>query len=227
VRNIAHRGASKARQENTIEAFRHARTLAADWVELDVRRTADGALAVHHDAHLSDGRAIVELQARDLPAHVPFLADALDACSGLGVNIEIKNWPGDVDFDGTSALADRVVGLLADRGGADRVLVSCFHLPTLDRVIELDPAMSTAWLVMDLPDPFRGVDRLVRHGHRTLHPWHPLVDEQLVAACSDAGVEVNAWTVDDPERMRALRSLGIHGICTNVPDVLAEVLAGS
>lgn len=225
MRNIAHRGASKARQENTIPAFHHARTLGADWVELDVRRTADAAMAVHHDAHLSDGRAIVGLQSRDLPDYVPLLSAALDACIGLAVNIEIKNWPQDVDFDDSSRIAEQVVALLAERGGTDRVLISSFHLPTLDRVLALEASLPTAWLVAEVSAPARVVDRLLRHGHRTLHPWHPLVDELLVDTCLAAGVEVNTWTVDDPERMRALRALGVHGICTNVPDVLAGVLA--
>jgi len=36
--------------ENTVEAFVAAGALGADGVELDVHRTADGALVVHHDA---------------------------------------------------------------------------------------------------------------------------------------------------------------------------------
>ena len=61
VRVIAHRGASAAAPENTIEAFLLARELGADWVELDARRTRDGAIVVHHDDTLADGRVIVEL----------------------------------------------------------------------------------------------------------------------------------------------------------------------
>jgi glycerophosphoryl diester phosphodiesterase len=53
VRVIAHRGASAAAPENTIEAFHLARELGADWVELDARRTGDGVVVVHHDAHLT------------------------------------------------------------------------------------------------------------------------------------------------------------------------------
>ena len=55
---LAHRGASAARPENTLDAFRHARELGADGVELDVRATRDGAFVVHHDAHLPDGRVL-------------------------------------------------------------------------------------------------------------------------------------------------------------------------
>ena len=96
---VAHRGASAAALENTVEAFCRARDLGADWVELDVRRTADGVAVVHHDAHLPDGRRIGGLHAVDLPSHVPGLAEALEACDGMGVVVEIKNLPDDPDFD--------------------------------------------------------------------------------------------------------------------------------
>src|SRR5262245_27082175 len=90
---IAHRGASRAAPENTLEAFRLARSLGADAVELDVRRTRDGALAVHHDARLPDGQSVVDLSAAELPRSVPLLDAALDACAGMWVNVEIKNDP--------------------------------------------------------------------------------------------------------------------------------------
>src|SRR5437762_9663704 len=106
---IAHRGASASFPQNTLEAFRGARELGATWVELDVRRTADGLLAVHHDARLADGQAIVDLRAAELPSHVPSLAEALDACAPLGVNVEIKNSPNDVDFDAAAAVVEPVV----------------------------------------------------------------------------------------------------------------------
>jgi len=51
---VAHRGARAAAPENTLAAFRLAAELGADGVELDVRRTGDGLLAVHHDAALPD-----------------------------------------------------------------------------------------------------------------------------------------------------------------------------
>ena len=55
---IAHRGASAAAPENTVEAFRLAGELGADWVELDARLGGDGVVVVHHDACLTDGRVI-------------------------------------------------------------------------------------------------------------------------------------------------------------------------
>ena len=61
-----HRGASAHAPENTGEAFRLAREQGADGVELDVRRTRDGALVIHHDAVTGSGRIIVEHTAEEI-----------------------------------------------------------------------------------------------------------------------------------------------------------------
>jgi len=225
VRVIAHRGASAAAPENTVEAFRLARTLGADWVELDARRTADGRVIVHHDAELPDGRTIVALDRSDLPPSVCDLEAALGACEGMRVNIEIKNWPADPDFDETEQVARQVVALVDELAMGERVLVSCFHYPTLAVVRELDPLLPTAFLHL-LSD--RGWEDLAAQvaadGHVALHPWDGLVDEALVVAASGAGLAVNVWTVDDPERMEQLVALGVSGLCTNVPDVARALL---
>ena len=57
---FAHRGCTEGFVENTLEAFAEAKRLGADGVELDVRLTSDGALAVHHDP-LIDGLGPVGL----------------------------------------------------------------------------------------------------------------------------------------------------------------------
>ena len=116
IQVIAHRGASRAERENTLAAFRRAAIMGADAVELDVRRTSDGAMAVHHDAVLPDGRVICEMTAAELPEHVPLLPAALDACNGMWVNIEIKNYPIDVDYDPGDSLAATLATHLAERG---------------------------------------------------------------------------------------------------------------
>ena len=220
---IAHRGASAAFPENTIEAFRGAAAHGADWVELDARRTADGVLVVHHDAHLPDGRAIVELLAADLPGAVPTLAAALDACAGMGVNIEIKNLPIDPDHDPTMVVARGVVAEVQRRSVHERVLVSSFDLDTVDAVRAMDPAVPTAYLVLD-PGAGTARDLAVERGHRALHPWNPMVDEALITGAHAVGLLVNTWTVDDPERIIELAAWGIDGIVTNVPDVARAAL---
>ena len=223
VQVIAHRGASKAARENTVQAFRLARELGAGWVELDVRRTQNDALAIHHDPYLPDGRVICDTSSDDLPSEVPDLAAALDACAGMGVNIEIKNLPGELDFDPDERVADEVVALVQRRGEVDRILVSSFHLATIDAVRSANPAIATAWLVEKATS--KTLDTLEAHGHRVLHPWVRKLDRSLLDDCHRRGIAVNTWTCDDPDRMRELIAWGIDGICTNVPDVAVRILS--
>ncbi|HEY9558682.1 MAG TPA: glycerophosphodiester phosphodiesterase [Acidimicrobiales bacterium] len=225
---LAHRGASVAFAENTLAAFEGAIAMGADGVELDVRRTADMALAVHHDDVLGDERVIVETRRADLPPSVPLLSDALATCEGLAVvNVEIKNWPEDRDFDPTEQVAEAVVALLAERGELDdgRILVSSFHLPTIDRVHELAPDLATAWLLGLVSDMGSLIATAAAHGHVAVHPHHAFVTEEVVRMAHDEGLAVNTWTCDDPDRIRELAALGVDAVVTNVPDVALAALS--
>jgi len=233
---LAHRGARRRAPENTLEAFAVARALGADGVELDVRRTRDGALVIHHDPGPAGGPVIVEADFADLRASVssiPTLAEALDECAGLLVNIEIKNLPWEPDFDADEGVADQVVALLAERGGTDRVLVSSFHLPTVDRVRERAPQVPTAFLFMMGMDLREVVDLAAARGHAAVHPdvralGGPEVGD-FVAHAAERGLQVNVWTVNEPADMVRLADLGVHGLVTDVPDVARVTLgqAGS
>jgi glycerophosphoryl diester phosphodiesterase len=218
---IAHRGASAAEPENTVAAFRRAVAMGADGVELDVRRTADDRLVVHHDPDLPDGRLIRATRLADLPSSVPELDHALDACAGTLVNIEIKNAPGEPDFDPTDWVAHRLAAMHGRRRGA--WLVSSFRAETVARVRHLSPRIRTAWLTLELDAEI--VARAV--GHDAVHPWvHSLTREGLRSAHA-AGLRVNTWTCDEPDRIAELIAWGVDGICTNVPDVAMAVRTGT
>lgn len=216
---FAHRGASAAEPENTLGAFRVAKEMGADGVELDVRRHDSGVLAVAHE----------EILGRPLAPTVPDLAAALDACTGMTVNIEIKNHPRDGDFDPGETLAHRVVELLHERGGVDDVIVSSFGSACVGTVRRLDESIPTALLVTIPPDDDlagRAVHRCRTSGHVALNPHHAGITPKLMDLARAAGIAVNAWTVDDPARMRQLAELGVASIITNVPDVAVAALRG-
>lgn len=218
---IAHRGASRLERENSIAAFERAASIGSDGVELDVRRTSDGALVVHHDPRLSDGRTIVETSSDEIPSEVPTFDAALDACGTMIVNVEIKNIRGEPDHDPTDAIVDAVVAELDARGGGSRWLVSSFRSATVDRVRSLLPTVRTAWLTQS----FTGddIERAAAGGHDAIHPDVRCVDEATIGLAHRAGLAVNVWTCNDPDRMRELISWGVDGICTDVPDVALAV----
>jgi glycerophosphoryl diester phosphodiesterase len=224
---IAHRGASAAFAENTLAAFAGAVAQGADGVELDVRRTADGQLAISHDDTLADGTVVVETALADLPEPITHLPATLEVCAPLAVvNIEIKNWPDDRDWDPDEQLATDVVALLEARGEVDdgRNLISSFHLPTVDRVHELAPGLATAWLLGLVEDPAELIGTAAERGHVAVHPHHVFVNESFVTQAHAAGLKVNSWTCDEPDRIVWLADLGVDAVITNVPDVALAAL---
>jgi len=221
---FAHRGVSSEFPENTIPAFRAARFRGADGVELDVRRTSDGFLVVHHDARLEDGRTIIESLVAELPPTVPRLQEAIEACEGITVNIEIKNMPGEPDFDPANRMVEGVVEAVQRLGRTADVIVSSFNLATVDEVRKLDPSIDTGWLVFDIDDINAVVARAEHAGHTALHPFVGRTTAQLIEACHIAGLRVNTWTVDDPARIKQLVDDGIDGIITNVPEIARDAV---
>src|SRR3954451_11883396 len=94
---------------NSAASFVAVRQSGADGVELDVRRTADDQLVAIHDHRLPDGRDIAATDRSLLPADMPALEEVLDVCTGMIVNIEIKNYPSDPAFEPDERVTDLVV----------------------------------------------------------------------------------------------------------------------
>jgi glycerophosphoryl diester phosphodiesterase len=225
---LAHRGANRQAPENTLAAFRRAVELGAHGVELDVHRTVDDRLVVRHDADSPAG-LLPELRLAEVAARlpdVPTLEAVLDVCAGRLVNVEIKNLPHQPGFDPEDRAARLLVELLADRGSADRVLVSSFNLTTVDRVRGLAPGMPTGWLVFGV-DPADALARAHEHGHRALHPdvWSlpGTRAPELVDDARRRGLDVNVWTVNEAAEMRRLVDAGVDAIITDVPDLALAV----
>jgi glycerophosphoryl diester phosphodiesterase len=221
---IAHRGASARFRENTVEAFVGAARLGADGVELDVRRSGDGALVVHHDAVLPSGAPISNLSVAEFPAYVPLLDTALDACADLFVNIEVKNAPHEPDFDPSESVAAAVARVVGERGRHRSTLVSSFNLNAIDTARSVDPAVATGLLVVPGFDPFAALDTAAARGHAALNPHHSAVTPDLVSKAHEIGLAVHTWTVDDPDRIRELAGYGVDAVITNVPDIAIEAL---
>lgn len=228
---VGHRGASHDYPENTVAAFEGAAAQGADWVELDVRRTSDGVLVVHHDPTLADGSVIAHTAAAHLPPSVPTLEAALAASRPMGVNVEIKNSPTEPGHDPTGELVAATLAVIdaaiaaARPDGTFDVLVSCFDLATVDAVRELHPVVATGYLVLSTTEPHDAVRLAVERGHRAVHPYDLFVDEPTVRRSHDAGIEVNVWTVDHPDRIRQLAEWGVDAVITNRPDVARAALA--
>lgn len=230
---VAHRGASAAARENTLDAFALARRLGADAVELDVRRTADGTLVVHHDPDV-DGLGLLArrrfAEVRASAPWVPVLDEALEACQGMWVDVEVKHLPTEPDWDPTEAAATAVARALVGAGWQGRAVVSSFSPTALLRVREAEAVLATGLLVPRGLDPAVAVAAAAEVGHvAVLPPVESLEGPaagEIVARARASGVAVVVWTVDAPDALRRLAAAGVGGLITNVPDVARAVVGG-
>jgi glycerophosphoryl diester phosphodiesterase len=92
---FAHRGARAHARENTIAAFALAIRLGASGLESDVWLTADGVPVLDHDGEVRQTvrrRPIRSLRRRQLPAHIPSLAEVYEACgTELPLSLDVKD----------------------------------------------------------------------------------------------------------------------------------------
>ena len=216
---FAHRGLHLVEPENTIASFLEAKAVGADGVELDVRRTRDGALVVHHDAEIKGCGLICELDCRDLPRSVPTLSDAMIALDGLVVNVEIKNSPEEADFDGSGALASRVVSELRDAKYLDSVIISSFDLDTCAVVRSLEPDLAVGWLLDWKLPTMPLLIEAARQRFSAVHPHFRHVTPEFMAAARELGLAVNTWTVNSPEDLTKMLNLEVDAIISDDPEL--------
>jgi glycerophosphoryl diester phosphodiesterase len=226
---LAHRGGSGPWRENTLEAFAGALGLGADGVELDVRRTADGRLVVHHDAEIEGTGAIHALPAAELPPWVPGLDEALETWAGAAVNVEVKNAPVEAGFDPAETVAAEVVRTLAAFSatpgrGPGRVIVSSFWPATLAAVHGDDPRLATGLLVHPALDAAEAAERAVAIGCVALHPFHAQVTPALVDLVHGLGLGVATWTVNEAGEVAAVAAAGVDVVISDrVTDTLTAL----
>ncbi|CAN5217007.1 glycerophosphodiester phosphodiesterase [soil metagenome] len=225
---VGHRGAPCLARENTPASFAAALAAGASWVELDVRRSVDGVLVVHHDPVTADGRPLV---ARGADALRQLGVWALDEVlrrlpPAAGVDVEVKNTPGEPDHDETDAVVAALPSALGDDRDGRPLLVSSFNPRTLAAARERLPDVPTGLLHTGL----QGVDAaaalaLDLRAQAVCAPRDaPGLDAAGVARVHARGLQVMVWTVDDPRRARRLAAAGVDALCTNDPGRVTAAL---
>jgi glycerophosphoryl diester phosphodiesterase len=240
---VAHRGASALETENTLPAFEEAVAAGADVVEFDVRMTADGVAVVMHDPDVSrttDGhgrvRDLTLAQIRQLriltrsggTAEVPTLEETLRCCSGrIAVDVEIKNIPGEPDFDADGEPAvEATLRALDDVAFSGMVLVSSFNPFSIARSRALAPDVPTGLLTDRDVEPRAAAEYAHAEGHPWVLPFLRQVQEAGQSLAEDVhgfGMMLGTWITDDPAVAVALMRAGVDAVATNDP--LAVVAA--
>ena len=225
---MGHRGAPHAAPENTPASFLAAWDVGASWVELDVRRSSDGTAVVHHDPVTPDGVTVIERTAHDLANLGVWTLEAVLAGlpAGLGVDLEVKNLPGEPDFDADDETARLVAALLAGREDERRWMTSAFNPGTVTMLAEALPAIPAGQLHLSTMRPDAVAEYLAGSDVRVVCPQVGAdgLDADNIAKIHDRGFAVLVWTVDDVAEAERLAAAGADAICTNRPGEVARAL---
>ncbi len=230
---VAHRGASRAAPENTLAAIRAAAVEGADGVEIDARLTRDAEPVLMHDPDLlrttGDPRPVAHCLLTDLAAldagawfgrdyageRIPHLEEALAAAAGFQIiNLDLKSDPGT-----STELADRVLAVIAGSPAGRLCRIAAADSLILARCRERAPHIPVGRLIESPNTPWQP------EGLSFLSVREDLIDEPLLRRAADRGLEVWAWTVNDPDRARQLAQAGVAAVITNVPALLRAALS--
>ena len=236
LRLVGHKGADLIAPGNRIESFTAAVEAGVDTIELDVLWLQDAHLPLEERHPL-----VVAHDWEDAAGRTPLLlTEALDAfleppLDGVEIDLDIK-LPG---------REEEFVAALRERDLLERAMISTMEMHTLRRVLELEPKLRRGWTYPKVTKdwtskrwaalPMRGAliamrtrlpglaaEKLPQLGVAAMWVYHPLISPRLARICRLAGVELIAWTVDDPRRIEQLVEQGVDGICTNDPRLLAR-----
>ncbi len=172
--------------ENTLLAFREALNVGADRIELDVHRSSDGRLVVHHYynlGHTNDGEGLIferdstYLWSLDAGGwfspdfrgeRIPFLEELLEAC---GDSTEYE-----VDLKG-------------------------FSIEFLDAVLDLGQSITKGHLLLGRVD--------------VAHCPLGILTQEYVRDLRKSGIRVHASNTDTEQELRAAFELGVDQLSTN------------
>ncbi|GMQ92719.1 MAG: glycerophosphodiester phosphodiesterase [Acidimicrobiia bacterium] len=227
----AHRGDRSRARDNTIEAYLLAVDAGTDGIELDVRRTKDGILIVHHDDRDPDIGIFASLhfdQLRAMAPSVPTLREAMQAIPRhIFVNVEVKNEFGEAGFDPDRAIVDETLNELRDYDEPSRILLSSFDPLSMRRAGEVGDDFLRGQLLAN-PVPLDvGISLATEFGMDAIHPELAYLSDDASAFTGEMnskGLRTVVWVANSPHDVATLAEAGVDVIITDDPGMAREVV---
>lgn len=219
----AHRGESTYAPENTIPAIEKAIEDGADYVEIDVRLTADGQVILMHDAdtkRTTNGNLVVkdstyeELLTLDAGSwfseeyadtKIPTLEEAIELCKGnIMMNIELK------PSNNKGELEQAVAELITEYNMEGQCIVTSFNQKSILTVKNENPEIVTGYIYT-----FGYSNNIEYKAMDVLSISSRYLTRDVVTGAHKKGIIVAAWTVNDSREMRRMVAIGVDNIITD------------
>jgi len=232
VEIIAHRGASFLAPENTIASAILAWEKGADAVECDIWLSKDNKIIVCHDAstkkttgqnHViskTDSRILRKLDAGSFKDEqfsgekLPLLIELIETIpEGKELVIEIKCKSEVLPF-----LKEEIDKYQEEKN----FTFICFDFETICETKQVFPENPCYWLSGNAILLKSNLDKVAGAKLDGVSLHFSIINEGIMEKAENLGLEVYAWTVDNPEEAKKLIELGVKGITTNRPGWLRE-----
>lgn len=248
---FAHRGAAAERPENTLPSFRRALELGADALETDVHLTADGEIVAAHDtdgtrmtgvARALRRSTLAEIQSWDAGCgfvdaqggrpfrgsgyRIPSLHELLTELPAVRINMDLKTEE--------PALVERFIAIVREHSAEGRVIAASFFRSALVNLRRRgwrgESSLSRAEFLQSWLIP-NWLQRRRVPGNRAQIPTHagPLrfATPRSLKKLRQLGLQVDYWTINDPNEARRLVVLGVDGIMTDDPALIVPAVRGA
>ena len=219
---IGHRGAMGHETENTIASIHKAIALGVDMIEIDVFQLKSGELVVFHDEMLdrltnATGRiedfTLDELQKVIVKGnhHIPTLEEVIQTIhQSVPLNIELKG-------KNTAKPTFFLLEKFYPKGWTKAdFIISSFKWNELEIFRKLDNQIPIAVLTEENPLDALAISKKLKAV--ALNPFWKTLTKENVERIQQAGLKVFTFTVNEPEDIKTVTTLGVDGIFCNFPE---------
>lgn len=227
----AHRGDAVRAPENTLSAIESALDLGATLVEMDVQRTKDGVLVLHHDTSLLRMAGVPEpvsfytykeLSAFDVGAgfseeftgeRIPTLEEALLLVKGRGgALLDVKVEEHEVET------AREILKILEDLEMKEHTYIQSFQYDFLRAIRSMDEEIQLGQIM------YAALGRLEGLSVDFYTVRSSMLTKNLIRRAHEAGRGVFVWVIETEEDLKQVLSYDVDGIITKDVAMTAEVL---
>lgn len=220
----AHRGASSLYPENTMAAFRGAKELGADVIELDVQQTKDKEIIVIHDKNLKRTTGVdknvwevTKEERQNLDAgsflknefigeKIPLLKEVVDWAkeNDMKLNIELKPTGKEENFEAS------VIEIIKNANYIENVVIASQVYQVLENVKHMDETIKTVYVASLFYGDIHAFPAADDFSLETSN-----ITKGLVNRIHEEGKEIYAWTINTKENMEKVIELNVDNIITD------------
>nr|WP_174507444.1 glycerophosphodiester phosphodiesterase [Acinetobacter sp. Marseille-Q1620] len=237
MRIIGHRGARGEAPENTLGGFKYIHDLGIRAVEFDVRQLKDHELIIMHDDKFIRTTGIDQnvygCSSQELGSYnqaaiwldwkpfeiTPKLSQALEIMHDFEhLEVEVK-------AVNSQAEAEQLVESLELqlKGFENTAVITSFDLK-IHQALQKQNSLFKRGLLIEEDLGLAAIEQALTFGCCQIGWMNQLATDEILKATQDTKLNISVWTVNEVERAKHLRNMGIQGLITDFPSLMQREL---